>query len=107
MTPTQFRRLALDLPEAVEAAHMGHPDFRVDGKIFATLCPDETWGMVKLTPQQQAAFVGEHPKAFEPLNGAWGRHGCTEVILKASTKAIVAPALLAAWHNAASRRLTE
>jgi hypothetical protein len=63
MTPASFRKLALALPEAVEAAHMDHPDFRVVGKIFATLgYPDEPRGMVKLTPEQQADFVGKAPK---------------------------------------------
>ena len=51
VTADAFRRLALSLPEAVEGSHMGHADFRVCGKIFATLGPDETWGMVKLTPE--------------------------------------------------------
>jgi hypothetical protein len=107
MTPLQFRRLALDLPEAVELSHMGHPDFRVGGKIFATLAPDGIWGMVKLTPQQQAAFVEEHPLVFEAFKNAWGRRGCTKVILKAATKAALIPALLAAWHNTAPPRLSE
>ncbi len=58
MTADQFRKLALRLPEALEGEHMGHPDFRVGGKIFATLGPRGDWGMVKLTPEQQAVFVG-------------------------------------------------
>jgi len=107
MTADAFRRLALDLPDAIESAHMGHPDFRVGGKIFATLGPDETWGMVKLTPQQQAEFVKAKPKMFEPFNGAWGRRGCTQVLLAAATKAAVAPALVAAWTNIASPELME
>ena len=103
MTPNQFRRLALSLPETTESAHMGHPDFRVAGKIFATLGPKETSGMVRLTPQQQKAFVLAHPKVFEPMNGAWGRRGCTKVILKAATKTILTPALIAAWRNTAPK----
>lgn len=101
MTPAAFRALALNLPEAVESAHMGHPDFRVGGKIFVTLGPDETWGMVKLTPAQQAAFVAAKPIIFEPFHGAWGRRGCTKVLLKPATKAAVTPALVAAWTNIA------
>src|ERR1700726_3036476 len=77
MTADEFRSLALSLPEASEDAHMGHPDFRVRGKIFATLGPDESWGMVKLTADQQASFVGREPHVFRPASGAWGRRGCT------------------------------
>src|SRR5439155_3275184 len=71
MTADEFRSMALGLPEAVEQAHMDHPDFRVRGKIFATLGPDEAWGMVKLTPDQQQELVRRHPKVFQPFNGAW------------------------------------
>ena len=107
MTPTQFRRLALNLPEAIESSHMNHPDFRVGGKIFATLGPKEDWGMVKLTPKQQAELVKKHPQAFEPLNGTWGRKGCTKVLLKTATKAAVTPAIVAAWTNIAPQRLLD
>ena len=107
MTPLQFRRLALNLPEAIESAHMGHPDFRVGGKIFATLAPDGTWGMVKLTPEQQIEFVRAKPKVFEPFDNAWGRRGCTKVHLAAATKAALTPALLAAWLNTAPKRISE
>ena len=70
MTADEFRNLALSLPEAVESAHMGHPDFRVGGKIFATLgAPDEDWGMVKLTPEQQKQFIREEPEIFVPVKG--------------------------------------
>jgi hypothetical protein len=74
MTREQFRRMALSLPRAVEGQHMNHPDFRVEGKIFATLSyPDEKWGMVKLTPQEQQEFLREQPSMFESVTGAWGR----------------------------------
>ena len=75
MTADQFRRLALSLPEATESAHMGHPDFRVKGKIFATLGPEEKSGMVKLTPDQQEQFVQAEPDVFDPCAGAWGERG--------------------------------
>jgi len=76
MTVDQFRDLALALPEATEATHTGHPDFRVSGKIFATLGPPGTgWGMVKLTPLQQRAFTSLQPRVFAPVAGAWGRGG--------------------------------
>src|SRR5436853_1267301 len=101
MTPAQFRALALNLPEAVEGAHMGHPDFRVGGKIFATLGPDETWGMVKLTPDKQAVFVRTEPAVFQPVQGGWGRRGATRVHLAAATAAAVRQALAVAWRNTA------
>jgi hypothetical protein len=86
---------------------MGHADFRAGGKIFATLgYPDATWGMVKLTSQQQAKFVRTAPKVFVPSKGAWGKRGCTNVCLKAATKASLSPALIAAWTNYAPADLT-
>jgi hypothetical protein len=100
-----FRSLALSLPEALESAHMNHPDFRVGGKIFATLGPDEAWGMVKLTPEQQARVVRDKPKMFAPVNGGWGRRGATTVHLAAATKAAVRPALFDAWRNVAPKKL--
>jgi predicted DNA-binding protein (MmcQ/YjbR family) len=100
MTADDFRRLALSLPEASESAHMKHPDFRVGGKIFATLGPDEAWGMVKLTPLQQGSFVRREPNTFQPIAGGWGRSGCTRVQLKAAEESSVLQALELAWRNA-------
>ena len=75
MTAAEFRTLALELPEAVEDEHMGHPDFRVRKKIFATLSPPGAhWGMVKLPPEQQADFVRDEPDVFEPF-AALGKVG--------------------------------
>ena len=105
MTTDGFRRLALAFPETVEAAHMGHPDFRVGGKIFATVWPKEGWGMVKVTPAQQALFTKAEPAAFVPVKGGWGRKGATHVILKAAKKAAVHSALVAAWLNVAPKEL--
>jgi hypothetical protein len=107
MTAQEFRELALSLPEATESAHMGHPDFRVRGKIFATLGPGEAWGMVKLTPEQQALFVRTEAGVFRSVKGAWGRRGCTNVILEAATEPSVRQALVAAWRNTAPKRLGE
>src|SRR5262249_25170311 len=76
-----FRRIALGMAGAIESAHMGHPDFRANGKMFATLHHDRKSGMVKLTPEQQKKFVSGNPGAFAPENGAWGRAGCTKVLL--------------------------
>lgn len=105
MKADEFRALALALPEATEGAHMDHPDFRVRGKIFATLAADGTWGMVKLTPAQQADFVRARPEVFERVNGAWGARGATKVRLSAASKAAARRALVAAWRNTAPKRL--
>jgi hypothetical protein len=100
MTPGDFRKLALSLPEAEERAHQNHPDFRVGGKIFATLgYPDAAWAMVKLYPEQQKAFVAADPKTFVPVKGAWGLRGCTSVHLESAKKEKVMEALYAAWRN--------
>ena len=98
MRAEDFRRIALGMKDAVERAHMGHPDFRVNGRIFATLHDGETVGMVKLTPEQQQQFVGEH-RAFAPENGAWGRQGCTQVRLDAVDEETLGEALTLAWRN--------
>jgi len=108
MTPDGFRRLALSMPEAREVGHMGHPDFRVRGKVFATLgYPDENWGMVKLTPEQQEAFVSAEPAVFCPVKGGWGRRGATNVHLRPAKTRSVRVALAAAWRNVAPRRLAD
>jgi hypothetical protein len=108
MTAADFRKLALALPEAVESAHMDHPDFRVNKKIFATLGhPEKGWGMVKLTPEQQHESSKAEPKVFVPVKGGWGRAGATGVNLKAASKASLEKALRAAWRNTAPKRLAE
>jgi hypothetical protein len=107
MTPDDFRNLALELPEALEASHHGHPDFRVRGKIFATIMPDGDHGMVKLSPDEQRAYVRSEPDVFQPVKGAWGRQGCTSVLLEAATKASVRRALALAWRGTAPKRLSE
>jgi hypothetical protein len=108
MTAEEFRKMALSLPETSEAAHMGHPDFRVGGKIFATLSPPgEGWAMVKLTPEQQESFVQTEPKVFRPFNGAWGRDGATKVQLRAAKKTSLRTALVFAWRNRAPKRLVQ
>jgi hypothetical protein len=107
MTADEFRSLALSFPETLEAAHVGHPDFRVGGKIFATLGPAEDWGMVKLTAEQQALFVRAEPAVFRPANGAWGRRGSTIVRLADADVATVRQALIAAWRNTAPKRLVQ
>ena len=86
---------------------MKHPDFRVGGKIFATLQPDSGLGMVKLTPQQQKALVKREPTVFSPVPGGWGARGATHVHLKSATKAAVKEALLIAWRNTAPKKLLD
>jgi hypothetical protein len=108
MTPDAFRRLALALPEAVEAGHMGHPDFRVRGKVFATLgAPDPGHATVKLTPDQQEAAVAALPAVFRPAAGAWGRRGYTHVRLRPAKVASVKTVLALAWRNTAPPKLAK
>jgi hypothetical protein len=105
MTANEFRKLALSFPEAIEAMHMNHPDFRVGGKIFATIWPDDNWGMVKLIIEQQASFVNAEPKVFEPIKGYWGKKGATRINLRTAKKGSVMRALEMAWRNTAPRRV--
>ena len=108
MTAGDFRKLALSFPEAIESAHMRHPDFRVRGKIFATLgYPGKDWAVVKLTPDEQKRFIQSDPKVFQPVKGSWGRRGNANVYLPAAKIAIVREALTAAWRNTAPKRLSE
>src|SRR4029078_12427474 len=80
MKANDFRRIALGMEGAIENEHMGHPDFRVNGKNFATIHHDLKSGMVKLTPEQQHRFLQETPDTFAPEAGAWGRAGCSKVL---------------------------
>jgi len=106
MTQTEFRELALSFPEAIESAHMHHPDFRVGGKIFATLgYPDEHSAMVKLSAEDQKEFVRNNAGVFSPVRGAWGRQGATNINLPKATIDIVRKALTAAWRKTAPKRL--
>jgi hypothetical protein len=101
MTGQAFRELALSLPDALESEHMGHPDFRVRGKIFASLNFDEDQGMVKLSLDDQESMVAGAPEVFVPCNGAWGKMGATYVRLAEARGATVKRALKAAWRNIA------
>ena len=106
MTAKDFRQIALSLPETEERAHMDHPDFRVAGKIFATLgYPDKTRGMVKFSPEDQHYFSKDYPDVFIPVKGAWGRRGATSVHLKAAKKETLRKAIQSAWRNTAPKRL--
>ena len=106
MSAARFRRTALSLPEAVEGAHHGHADFRVGKRVFATLgYPDEKWGMVKLTPDQQDVLVDAEPEMFRPVPGAWGRSGSTNVKLARIDQVALRSALGMAWRNVAPKSL--
>ena len=106
MTVDEFRQMALSLPEAAEASHMDHPDFRVRGKIFATLgYPDNGWGSLSLSPTDQQLLVLAEPDVFVPAKGAWGRRGATTVLLRAAKKSTVRDALAAAWRKTAPKTL--
>ena len=104
MKARDFRRIALALTGVVESSHMNHPDFRVSGRIFATLHADDRYGMVKLTPEQQRRFLMEGAAAFAPENGAWGRQGCTRVSLESVDEDTLGEAITLAWKNATTKR---
>ena len=106
MTAAEFRRLALSLPGATEGSHMGHPDFRVGGKIFATLgYPDARFAMIMLSPLDQDLVLRSYPKAFAAAAGAWGKSGSTSVTLRTASRRAVALALESAWKRRAPKRL--
>jgi hypothetical protein len=94
MTPAEFRKLALRIEGVTEGSHQGHTDFRANGRVFATLgYPDESWGMIKLSPTDQALYLERHPESFERATGAWGAKGSTLVNLEAADPKVVAAAL--------------
>lgn len=99
MTEDDFRELALGLDGAIEGSHMGHPDFRANGRVFASLHGNNTTGMVKLAPEQQGVFVRDHPKVFAPATGAWGRQGYTKVTLSPAKAPAVRSAMLLAYQG--------
>ena len=99
MDAADFRRIALSLTGAEEGSHMGSPDFRVGGRIFATLASqNQGYGNLMLTPEQQAEFVAEQPNVFVPIAGGWGRMGITHVRLAATNEDVLAGALRTAWR---------
>ncbi len=107
LTAEQFRVIVLRMDGAIESAHMGHPDFRANGKIFATLYPDAESGMVKLTPEQQHDFVSRDGIAFVPASGAWGRQGCTTVKLAETSEDMLGEAVTLAWQNTKKSAVTK
>lgn len=104
MTPNDFRRIALSLEGAEEGSHMGAVDFRVGGRIFATLAAvKQGYGNILITPEQQAAFVAETPEVFIPVAGGWGRNGATHIVLKSACTDLLRGALQTAWKLRAER----
>ena len=104
MSANRFRRTALSLPDVVEGAHHGTADFRVGTRIFATLgYPDKQWGMVKLTPEQQAVVVEAEPEIFRPVPGGWGKGGSTNVRLAKADQVTLRSALAMARDNIAAK----
>jgi hypothetical protein len=104
MTADEFRKMALSFPDTEERSHMDHPDFRVHGKIFATLAyPDQDWGMVALSPEEQQNYLAAAPDAFSPAAGAWGRQGATMVRLPAAKKTVVKKAMETACRIVAEK----
>ena len=99
MRARDFRRIVLGMEGALEGAHMGHPDFRAHGRIFATLNAEETVGVIMLKPDQQQTFLAEYPDIFSPAAGAWGRGGSTLVQLDAADEDTVGEAVTLAWQN--------
>jgi len=98
MNVADFRRIALSLPGAEESSHMGQPDFRVDGRIFATLASaKQGYGNLMLTLEQQTAFVEEMPEVFLPIPGGWGRMGMTHIRLAEASEDVLCGALHTAW----------
>src|ERR1700722_1704775 len=99
MNAADFRRLALSLEGVEEGSHMGAADFRVAGRIFATLASqDQGYGNLKLTPEMQAEFVAELPEIFLPVHGGWGRMGMTHVRLAKAKEDVLVGALRTAWR---------
>jgi len=105
VTGEDFRRLALALPQAVEQGHRNHPDFRVGGKIFATLDGAERRGALKLTPDQQEVLMAAEPGLFNPAAGAWGARGWTHIELPGADEGAARSALAMAWRNTAPKAL--
>ena len=99
MTPVDFRRIALSLEGAEEGSHMGVADFRVGGRIFATLASEaQGYGNLMLTPEEQAAFIEELPDVFLPIAGGWGRMGKTHIVLSMASEDLLRGALQTAWR---------
>ena len=109
VTAAEFRELALSLPQTFEASHLAHPDFRVKGgKIFATLgYPDDDFGVLVLTPNQQQEMMGRYPEMFVPVRGGWGKRGSTQVVLRSASRPVIESAMECAWRKAAPKKVAD
>ena len=106
MKPATFRKIALSLPEATEGSHFSNADFRIAGKIFATLALEhQGYGVLLLTPDQQAGMIQDAPEIFSPVPGGWGEKGATRVTLAKVPADILEAALRVAWGRKAPKRL--
>jgi hypothetical protein len=103
MRESDFRRMALAMDGAVEGAHMGHPDFRVNNRIFVTLHHDRRSGALMLTPEQQADCIRADPQSFAPASGAWGRGGATTVQLASVSEELLGEAMTMAWQTCVNK----
>jgi hypothetical protein len=100
MKASDFRKIALSMAGAAEGSHFGNPDFRVGGRIFATLSLErEGYGVLLLNPEQQAGMVEDAPEVFSPVPGGWGRNGSTRVLLSSVAPDVLEAALRTAWQN--------
>jgi YjbR protein len=104
MTPDDFREMALAMNGAVERSHMNHPDFRANGRIFASIMPGERKGTLKLTPEEQLVLMRQHRTTFSPAAGAWGRQGWTHVEFAEADEGAVRAAMLLAWQSVVERK---
>jgi hypothetical protein len=105
VTPAAARKIALSLPEAVEGAHGGHPDFRVGGKVFASLWPTQRRAVVMVAPEEQQMLVAAEPDVFTPIAGFWGQRGATSVALAKADARTLESAMTMAWRRKAPKKL--
>lgn len=107
MTADELRRLALSFPESVEGSHFETADFRVAGKIFATLRASDERAVVKLTPDQQRLFLETAPTMFQPVKGSWGEKGWTQVLLDKADAETVRHVMATAWKSVAPKTVVK
>lgn len=107
MTADEFRSLALSFPESAEGSHFETADFRVAGKIFATLRPSDSRAVLKLTPDQQRLFLKTSPDMFQPVKGSWGEKGWTQVQLDAADAESVRHVMATAWKSVAPKTVVK
>jgi hypothetical protein len=105
MTGDDFSRIALAMPEAEAGSHMGQADFRVGGKIFATITPEKDYGMVKLTPEQQEMLCEAEPEIFQSVPGGWGKGGSTRVFYRHADEPTLTSAMTMAWRLRAGPKI--